>query len=187
MNCNLFQKMEVTENKVNIIIYRISTLKLKEMIMPYVKNMGKIWKNATDQNIKYFISMHPLYTNYQIKLGGCFFDKYYLDTTIDARVTSTRSLYEHFHIIGLIDECVLYVTSDQFNMCRRIHKDNPIKSKSTHTLLEKDDQCVICFEPTERKQLCAPCGHTQYCDHCIGSIHECAICRTQIDKIIKIY
>jgi hypothetical protein len=50
-----------------------------------------------------------------------------------------------------------------------------------------ENRCCICFEYTPKKSSCVPCGHTQYCDKCIGVITTCSICRTKIEKVIKIF
>ena len=51
------------------------------------------------------------------------------------------------------------------------------------------DQCVICMEK-KVTHACVPCGHLKYCEKCIELIierKECAICRTQIESVYKIF
>jgi hypothetical protein len=187
MNYNLFQKMEITENKIISSVYKIRTIHLKEMIMPYINNMAKWWKSEKDKYIEYFINTHPRFTNYGTKSTSyCCSHTLYLNKTFSTLCNTQYSISMHFNVIGLTDDCVLYLTADQYGMCKRIGEYN-CKTLKQSLIDEKDYQCVICFEPIDRKQICVPCGHTQYCDHCIGIINECAICRTKINKIIKIY
>jgi len=48
-------------------------------------------------------------------------------------------------------------------------------------------QCCICFGFTNKEKIIIPCGHTNYCNSCIFKIHECALCKIKIDKVISIY
>lgn len=63
------------------------------------------------------------------------------------------------------------------------HKDHitPINDLS--------EDCVICLE---KKSIYAsiPCGHLKYCETCIKIVqikNECAICRSHVDSICKIF
>lgn len=48
-------------------------------------------------------------------------------------------------------------------------------------------QCCICFGYTNKKKVCVPCGHKQYCNECIMEIKECSLCQKNIDSIITLY
>lgn len=54
--------------------------------------------------------------------------------------------------------------------------------------IPSEDKCVICFSKTEKNKVLVPCGHRQFCEKCISKNFEnCSICRTKIEKIIKIF
>lgn len=48
------------------------------------------------------------------------------------------------------------------------------------------NECCICLDGA-RTHMTIPCGHLAYCDKCIYKISICSICRTGIEKIIKVY
>jgi hypothetical protein len=53
--------------------------------------------------------------------------------------------------------------------------------------IPKEYQCCICFGFTDKKMLCSPCGHTQYCNKCIVDLKNCALCRKDIVNVVKIF
>lgn len=49
-----------------------------------------------------------------------------------------------------------------------------------------EDACKICLErPIE--VIILPCGHQAFCFHCVQQLTECALCRTTIKEVVKIY
>jgi hypothetical protein len=53
--------------------------------------------------------------------------------------------------------------------------------------IPEQHRCCICFGHTEKKKACVPRGHMQYCEECIGSLQNCAICRKDITSFIALY
>ena len=53
--------------------------------------------------------------------------------------------------------------------------------------IKPENECVICYEYTDRKQVLVPCGHRKYCSKCIHIIKECSICKAKNVKVMKIY
>eukprot|EP01083_Nonionella_stella_P047775 127893_1 len=52
---------------------------------------------------------------------------------------------------------------------------------------ERENECVICFDKS-RTHVFVPCGHHCICEDCIPLFNEtCPLCKTQCDKIIKVY
>ncbi len=50
-----------------------------------------------------------------------------------------------------------------------------------------EHQCCICFGFTDKKTICVPCGHAQYCSQCIKKLSKCAICRETVTSVVKTY
>jgi hypothetical protein len=50
-----------------------------------------------------------------------------------------------------------------------------------------ESQCCICFGYTDKKMICVPCGHAQYCSDCINKLSKCAICREDVMTIVKTF
>ena len=49
-----------------------------------------------------------------------------------------------------------------------------------------EDACKVCLErPIE--VIILPCGHQAFCFHCVQQLTECALCRTTIKEVLKIY
>jgi len=48
-------------------------------------------------------------------------------------------------------------------------------------------QCCICFGYTDKSQLLVPWGHSNFCITCINSIKECSVCRTNVERVQKIF
>ena len=49
-----------------------------------------------------------------------------------------------------------------------------------------EDACKVCLErPIE--VIILPCGHQAFCFHCVQQLTECALCRTTIKEVVKIY
>lgn len=46
-------------------------------------------------------------------------------------------------------------------------------------------RCCICSCYTDKRKVCIPCGHTQYCDKCIDEIQNCRLCEKDIISVIK--
>ena len=50
-----------------------------------------------------------------------------------------------------------------------------------------EHRCCICFGYTDKKKVCVPCGHGQYCSKCIEELTECALCSKTITSIVKLF
>lgn len=92
--------------------------------------------------------------------------------------------FEKENYSGIIDN--ILVTEEYKNNC------SDQRALKIYKLLTDDDipdeeKCVICFNRTKKNQALVPCGHTQYCEDCINKIKKCSLCKTPIDKIIKIF
>jgi hypothetical protein len=57
-----------------------------------------------------------------------------------------------------------------------------------YVLNEKQkNECCVCFNSTERKKACVPCGHTLYCNSCISNLKNCSLCNQEISLVIDLY
>jgi len=68
-----------------------------------------------------------------------------------------------------------------------IDRDDTI-AKLEHKLktsIPVENKCESCGGYTARKKLCAPCGHSKYCDSCIGALNACLICKEKIITIVN--
>lgn len=55
------------------------------------------------------------------------------------------------------------------------------------TDVDEKDQCCVCFHFTEKNKALIPCGHTQFCEKCIGVLKKCPLCEKEISSILPIY
>ncbi len=55
------------------------------------------------------------------------------------------------------------------------------------TDVDEKDQCCVCFHFTEKNKALIPCGHTQFCEKCIGTLKRCPLCEKEISSILPIY
>lgn len=55
------------------------------------------------------------------------------------------------------------------------------------TNVDEKDQCCVCFHFTDKNKALIPCGHTQFCDKCIGILKKCPLCDKDISSILTIY
>lgn len=55
------------------------------------------------------------------------------------------------------------------------------------TNVDEKDQCCVCFHFTEKNMALIPCGHTQFCENCIGLLKKCPLCDNNITYIQPIY
>jgi len=53
--------------------------------------------------------------------------------------------------------------------------------------IPEEHRCCICFGYTDKKKVCVPCGHAQYCSKCVDELSECALCRKTITSVIKLF
>lgn len=54
---------------------------------------------------------------------------------------------------------------------------------------EDDELCIICLEK-KVSHACIPCGHLKYCEKCVKIIvdrNECAVCRSKVQSVYKIF
>lgn len=49
--------------------------------------------------------------------------------------------------------------------------------------MPEEHRCCICFCFTDKKKVCVPCGHAQYCNKCIDELSECALCRKTVTSL----
>ena len=56
---------------------------------------------------------------------------------------------------------------------------------------QQDDtkECVVCFATLNPKDRCAlvPCGHTSCCFQCAGGLGTCPLCRSPVDRAMRIF
>ena len=52
---------------------------------------------------------------------------------------------------------------------------------------QQETECCICFEPIEERYVSVPCGHTQTCYACGVQLKQCALCKSNIEKWIKLF
>jgi hypothetical protein len=53
--------------------------------------------------------------------------------------------------------------------------------------IPEEYRCCICFGFTDKKIICVPCGHAQYCGACIKNLDNCALCRKPVTSVVKMY
>jgi hypothetical protein len=56
----------------------------------------------------------------------------------------------------------------------------------THDVKVDEKLCVVCLDEN-KSHLCVPCGHLCLCLRCGGSLKVCPLCRTRIDRVVKVY
>ena len=47
-------------------------------------------------------------------------------------------------------------------------------------------ECCVCLA-AEPDTVLLPCGHASYCGGCAADLDTCAVCRTRIDRRVRIY
>jgi hypothetical protein len=60
------------------------------------------------------------------------------------------------------------------------------KDPPSELLPEVKKECVIC-EEFEADTAIIPCGHAQFCRHCVVKISECSICRQHKTGVLRVY
>lgn len=119
-------------------------------------------------------------------------DVHYFDRAV-LQYKKMIEIYKQYYMKFLTESKIQQKYNEQVN----INKQLVLKVKSlklkTEELQNKlrdsvplENQCCICFGYTEKKQLCVPCGHRQYCIDCIKKINVCSLCKANIDQVIKI-
>jgi len=48
-------------------------------------------------------------------------------------------------------------------------------------------ECAVCFENIDVKYVIVPCGHTSTCLGCLANLKTCPICKTDVEKYVKVY
>jgi hypothetical protein len=103
-------------------------------------------------------------------------------TMIDRQINGM--LYFMIPRVELIDNNFLKITmsnelcDNQVVMLYKIIEDSGIDEK---------DQCNICNGFTEKKRALVPCGHTQFCETCIGTVSMCPLCSENVTSVIVIH
>lgn len=69
--------------------------------------------------------------------------------------------------------------------CYKIYQVYHLQKKEIED--DIDSLCNVCYLTLEEKNAIIPCGHTKTCLNCLNNLSNCAICRTPIQNIIKIY
>lgn len=66
---------------------------------------------------------------------------------------------------------------------------SPSQAAAPHAAASSPAECVCCFENLKAAGPCAlvPCGHANVCAQCGGSLTECPICRTPIERAMRIF
>jgi len=49
------------------------------------------------------------------------------------------------------------------------------------------EECAVCLEKIPERVAIVPCGHTTVCKDCCSELESCPLCRTKIDKVIKLF
>ena len=96
---------------------------------------------------------------------------------------------ELFNILYKLFICLLMIIVSIYiciyNLLFESIFDNDNDNDNENTYYNNNNICPICFE-NKINICCIPCGHT-YCKKCIECSNNCFICRSNINKIIKIY
>lgn len=61
-----------------------------------------------------------------------------------------------------------------------------VKQEDKPEIKQEDAECCICMA-NKKSHACVPCGHQCVCETCSTSISKCPICRTKIEKFIKVF
>ena len=75
------------------------------------------------------------------------------------------------NVIELVDENVI-----------KLVDENVIKLVD-----ENEKECSICVANIKKKIALVPCGHTDICQECSNKIKRCPICKSEIEKVIRIF
>lgn len=65
-------------------------------------------------------------------------------------------------------------------------QDNKTRDQLKDSIPE-EYRCSICFGFTDKKTICVPCGHAQYCGTCIRNLLECSLCRRTVTSVVKTF
>jgi len=65
---------------------------------------------------------------------------------------------------------------------------SPLKTCKPKDPFELEDEtlCIVCCE-CKREVTLVPCGHVCLCYVCANKVQECPICKTKIERILKVY
>lgn len=59
-------------------------------------------------------------------------------------------------------------------------------AKIEKQMLEKDRLCVVCYE-RPKDHVVIPCWHLSVCEECCSRLHQCPMCREQIESTQKVF
>lgn len=63
---------------------------------------------------------------------------------------------------------------------------NDQKRKCIRDTTGKQITCCVCFEDAA-SYVAIPCGHSDYCNLCNTKLSACAVCRTKVEKFVKLF
>eukprot|EP01083_Nonionella_stella_P022055 60987_1 len=66
---------------------------------------------------------------------------------------------------------------------RKIHN---IVCLDEETPVDQDGTCIVCMESLAIVAF-VPCGHMKMCEYCASIVHECPLCRGNINSRMRIY
>ena len=81
------------------------------------------------------------------------------------------------NVIKLVDE----------NECLMGSQDGKVKKNVIKLVDENEKECSICMTYIKKKIALVPCGHTDICQECSNKIKTCPICKSEIEKVIRIF
>ena len=127
----------------------------------------------------YLTSLHLIKANYLLfaeKRTSPIEDRFILYNIANSNTTEINNIKKKYATgyIAMLDDDYVCIENTLLKLCNI--NDIP-----------DDEQCIICFEKTEKDKIIVPCGHRQYCVKCIYKIKSCSLCRQDIEKIINIY
>ena len=111
------------------------------------------------------------------ELGAPFFDRVLELTSraimklFDQRLATSKKLESHMGNIAAIRSSIIPFVSD-------VLKEEPA--------LARTNACPACLD-RDADRCCVPCGH-MVCEACVPMLNnKCMVCRSNIDKTVKIY
>ena len=119
-----------------------------------------------------------------------------MSNTYQEEAALTNILYLNDFLNKLFDK--LLVTPEPPRPPIQETTKNPIESpkkaceknmKETSKFENDEELCIICLE-LKVSHACIPCGHLKYCEKCVKIIvdrNECAVCRSKVQSVYKIF
>ncbi len=87
-------------------------------------------------------------------------------------------------VVQMLIDWELFISEERAQMDKGEVKHTTPKTKPQN---EQDQDCCVCFEPIKERYVSIPCGHTQTCYACAVQLKECALCKGNIEKWVKLF